>query len=381
LAETSQRNNETTIQRDIGDVVSGFFRNRILFPGMIRFLIVCGLLLLPSLTSFCLQDSTVHSNIVPRFPDATQVSVVPLIFLPREVSISDDEFQSARRLLDVHVAMAREHYESLLNTTFLSSKTHTKPFQSDRFHSDFVNAPQGGDDDRAHRIVKELLRWMHEDRYSSKHIYLIIYVRPMDERFKSWEEFLGGARPFNGAPNTGGGYVEMEYPSLIRDRPYPFQSTLVHELGHAFGLAHANCKGYDQGTNMSIMSYNPLHYSRGFTKSQTPAGFNPEEYFALSLNKRVFPDFSYDESIHNPAGKTLDLVLIQQCFLSPMGAGIGDFRHFEGVGYELFFNGRRVSGPEAALYSLAQAGRNCAWNRVNNASFKIECRYNGQLIE
>lgn len=295
--------------------------------------------------------------------------------------MSEEEFQSARTLLDAHVAMAHRFYEKLLGTSFEFSKTYSTPFQSASTHLEFAGAPNGGDDDRAHRIVKELFQWNQEDRYSSHRIYVVIYVRPLNERLKSWEENLGGARPFNGAPNTGGGYVEMEYASLIRDIAYPFQSTLVHELGHAFGLTHPDCKGYDLYDNMSIMSYNPRHHSKGLTESDDPGGFLPGDYFALSLNKRAFPDFVYDGHRHNPQGKPLNLARIQQCFLPPMGPSIGALKQFDGVGYELFFNGQKVNGPDAVLYSHLQAMQNLEWNRKNHPGVKVEGRYNGKKME
>jgi hypothetical protein len=99
--------------------------------------------------------------------------------------------------------------------------------------------------------------------------------------------------------------MQLEYTSLASDTPYPFQSTLIHELGHAFGLTHADCYGEDMNTSESIMSYNTAHHSQRLAESATPGIFLPEEYFLLDLNALAFPSFVYDSARHNPSNKTL----------------------------------------------------------------------------
>lgn len=46
-------------------------------------------------------------------------------------------------------------------------------------------------------------------------------------------------------------------------------------------------------------------------------------------------------------------------------------------GYELFFNGKRVSGPDARYYTEKQARDNCAWNVQTKPSIRVECYFNG----
>jgi hypothetical protein len=44
-----------------------------------------------------------------------------------------------------------------------------------------------------------------------------------------------------------------------------------------------------------------------------------------------------------------------------IGQAIGE-RPMPGVGYELFWDGKPVNGPEAVSYSRQEARDNCAWN-------------------
>src|SRR5262249_30980370 len=105
--------------------------------------------------------------------------------------------------------------------------------------------------------------------------------------------------------------------------PDQLQSTLQHELGHAFGLTHSWSAGYaPQGSpdiysecdGVSLMSYNMLHWtsgdlrpsqlwldSRTYKDCASLAGGSgidlillPEEINNLSLNKRVFPNLYFD---------------------------------------------------------------------------------------
>lgn len=65
----------------------------------------------------------------------------------------------------------------------------------------------------------------------------------------------------NGGFNTGGGTILIASRHFT-DRPNG-QSTLQHELGHAFGLPHIDAYGYPlRGNSPSIMSYNPKHHTR-----------------------------------------------------------------------------------------------------------------------
>ncbi len=301
-------------------------------------------------------------DVAPRLPDTARVRVLPVLFFASDAQLAD--VGGAAGLLTQHLQLAQEHYGSLLGSTFeLEGPVATH--RSARPTSHFTQVVADTPDDRAHRILAELLQSRREDRYQADVVFMTVFVG-------TGPLIGGGGRPFNGGPGTGGGYVEMDVASLLRDEGYRFQSTLVHELGHAFGLTHVECHGYPQATNASFMSYNQAHWSHGLVRSATPGILMPEDYFTLALNRRVFPDFVYDARVHG----AVDVHRVQACFLGPMAPTIGPLIDQPGVGYELFYDGARMNGPDAALYSRRQAEENCA-HAAASATVRVTCKYNG----
>lgn len=103
----------------------------------------------------------------------------------------------------------------------------------------------------------------------------------------------------NGGFNTGGGTALLSSRAFTH-RPNG-QSTLQHELGHAFGLPHVDAYGYQLKSNSpSIMAYNPAHHTKGLLPSSTPGRFIPEDLRGLALNQRVFPGLKFDAKQHTP---------------------------------------------------------------------------------
>lgn len=314
----------------------------------------------------------------PALAQAGRLEVLPVVFIPadnRDIA-AGGQIEAVRDLLARHLALAQAHYRSLLKSdTFKISERGVVVFAAARPAAAYETQVATGGPDTAHIMLKELFAWSGEDRYGSRRVYLVIYARPAHSHGPA----LGGGRTFNGQPNSGGGFIHMELASLLTDKPYPFQSTLVHELGHAFGLAHADCHGYDLGRSESMMSYNRRHHSQGLRQSLPLAGLAPEDFVVLAQNRLAFPAFAYAAAEHNPTNKPMPT--IEPCYLGAMSAAIGPLRRMPGVGYELVFDGRVVSGPETAFYTPAQARGNCAQNRRTQRGVRVECRYGGKRLD
>lgn len=50
-------------------------------------------------------------------------------------------------------------------------------------------------------------------------------------------------------------------------------------------------------------------------------------------------------------------------------------------GYQLYFDGKLVSGPDAEFYTRQQALDNCAWNRRTKPHIRIDCVHEGQALK
>ena len=208
-----------------------------------------------------------------------RVAVRPVFFVPAGEA---QPGAAQRDKVAQHLVWARQRYIALLG-------------QAGAFVLDTVTTVVQGEQNEAfyaaqfesgvpHMTVELLERW-GLTRYSAGWVYVII-VMNRDADVPS-----GGGRPINGGFNNGGGIVVMS--SYALDSIAFFQSTLRHELGHAFGLVHVELYGRSMDSDSSLMSYNPAHHSDGFTDSATPGTLGHEERAALALNQRVFPGLTY----------------------------------------------------------------------------------------
>ncbi len=304
---------------------------------------------------------------------------MPIIFVPADnKEIQDSELPNLMLQIYRHLALAQRHWLNVLGTDTFAVSPFGAVYHGKQPHA-FYDPSAPVDVSKSAglaRILVEIFQFKNDNRIDSVSVYLIVYARPKSGADSG--PMIGGGRTFNGKPNSGGGAVQMELSSLLADQPYPFQSTVVHELGHTFGLTHPDCHGYSLTENPSMMSYNSRHHSHGLVEGQEYATLNPEDFFVIGENKLAFPNFRYVANIHNPNHKAL--ANIEQCYLGPMTEAIGGDpdRKLHGVGYELFFDGKRVSGPEASFMSSNDAMANCQGNINEKRGISIECRYNGK---
>jgi len=141
-------------------------------------------------------------------------------------------------------------------------------------------------------LVAELLEAQGVGRYDARHVYVVVMMNDSDD-------FPPGAgRPVNGGFGTGAGLVMVSSSGLTRSRN--FQSTLQHELGHAFGLVHADAYGESMEASRSLMSYNLAHHTDGLRPSATPGELLPVELLSLALNRRVFPGLAEGQPVPVP---------------------------------------------------------------------------------
>ena len=216
-----------------------------------------------------------------------RVTVLPVFLVPaggRAPTTAETD------LLLAHLRLARSRYAELLGRrdSFLLEPA---PLVHRSAHPlAFLRAaPEGG----APAMVAELLAAQRVDRWSARHVFVVVVVNDADD-FPT-----GGGRPLNGGLGTGAGVVVLS--SFALDRIPNFQSTLQHELGHAFGLVHADNYGEAMATSRSLMSYNRAHHTVGLEPSATPGELLPVELAALALNRRVFPALAGDGAVTAPA--------------------------------------------------------------------------------
>jgi len=237
-----------------------------------------------------------------------RLEVLPVLFIARDANwITESDINLYSYLIFKHLEMSQRYYKNQLGTdTF---KIADEPVFVYRAQYDDAHYLAGHSNDEtvpgsAQMFGREILLARHEDRYTTNKIYLVIYVRAKP-REENGGVFFGGGRTFNGAPNTGGGLAELELDRMLNISS-GFQQAVNHELGHCFGLQHPDAYGYPLRDNPSIMSYDEKIGTTGFDMAK--GHFNPEDFYALGLNKRAFPDFRYDPAVHNPRGKPIKVV-------------------------------------------------------------------------
>jgi hypothetical protein len=231
----------------------------------------------------CATARAEESALAPR-----SVKVLPVFFVPKgEADPTTEETESLMR----HLEWCRTRYREMLGNadTFELAESAPRVYHAENPLAFYREQPEGA----APQYVSELLKAYGFNRYNCPYVLFVVLMNSADG-FPG-----GGGRPLNGGLNTGGGIVILS--SYDFDRAPNVQSTVQHELGHAFGLPHVDVYGYDMMSNDSIMSYNPRHHTHGFEPSATPGVLIPEDVRALAMNRRVFGKLRFDPKKDVPA--------------------------------------------------------------------------------
>ena len=229
-----------------------------------------------------------------------RVSVLPVFFVPR------DEVEPGREQIDKlskHLTIAQQCYKEMLKGRDTFAIVDAEP-KIVRDRLSLVSLKKFDDNKRTQYLLNKLFKHFKVNRFNCPYVFLVVIMCPKEP----WP--TAGGRPFNGGFNGGGGIAIFSSNVLDADKP-SIQASLQHELGHAFGLVHVDSYGYDQHANKSIMSYNKENHWSGYNPPKEPGILIPENIWALSMNKRVFPNLYFDSAKDTPQGYKLCRTIVQ----------------------------------------------------------------------
>ncbi len=273
-----------------------------------------------------------------------RVSVLPVFIVPN--GEAEPTEQQKDRLVK-HLKLAQQEYKAMLKgrDTFEIADTDLWVVKIPITREKLI-ATSNKKGEHSKYLRQELFKTFNVNRFNCPYIFLVMVMSPQ----KSWASACGS--PFNGGYNSGGGTVllcsdKLDAPNCL------IQGTMLHELGHAFGLSHVSAYGYDQHQSKSIMSYNKSNRWSDFTPPKEKGILIPEELRLLSMNKRVFPNLYFDPKRDIPEGYEFKAV-----FRSAVGCGIEIFGQ---KGYRI--NVTTQSGEDAGtkasyiVHNLIKANR------------------------
>lgn len=250
-----------------------------------------------------------------NFLPGTRISVKPIVFYPKGVPKSNEWLL---RWLGFHIA-AREKFELLLKgrDTFeladlriIDGKFTAAEYQQMCFTLDGLKHPSelgkneecsnGVETILAEILDTELDENQRYTRYTLPYCLSVLMVDPT----RAWG--AGGGRNLNGALNLGGGILVIPSWQFADGK---LMSTLLHELGHSFGLTHVEQRihpgnapvtagvqscYYAKECSNSIMSYKEKNQTNATNAASIPGCLIGDEIEALARNKLVFPNLVFD---------------------------------------------------------------------------------------
>lgn len=226
----------------------------------------------------------------PDYALPEKVTVMPVFLLPPGIS---RPIRQESSLVMRQLTWAQESYRKFLGgrDTFSISKKAPDVIRLPKGVDYYKSLPKG---DAACEVVSLLLKYYKTNRFNCPWVFCCVMVNRQD----NWP--YGGGRPINGGYGRGGGVVMVSSYEVNRSvesdkSPMHFQTTLRHELGHAFGLPHVDVYGYDQRTTPSIMAYYRPFRAVAFREATESARFLPEDIRGLALNSRVFSALKIDQ--------------------------------------------------------------------------------------
>ncbi len=237
-------------------------------------------------------SSASTSRISPGYALPERIKVLPLFFLASNVN---DPSPHLHGELMKHLRWAQRRYKEMLHGRDTFEIANQTPGLIKDYDFDAAYYGKIVDDESANNgtIFRKILEKTGYNRFNNPYCYVVllpgVYGRTE-------------GTTMNGGFNSGGCFVLIREGNGL-DR-FNFQSTLQHELGHAFGLLHIWQAGYgddekySKSDSPSIMSYNK--------KITGDTGILlPEEVKALSLNKRVFSKLYFDPEVDLASGYEL----------------------------------------------------------------------------
>jgi hypothetical protein len=269
---------------------------------------------------------------------APPLSILPVFLVPK--GQTNPSTATRKRLMD-HVNRAQDQYRVLLKGRIPFSVAVTTPVivtDTSRTAAQYLAAldidPATGNAVNPGMFLERLFTKYAVDRLSNPYVYVIV---PIGVDASTW------GQPINGGINSGGGIVVLRPTDL---NSVNVQSTLQHELGHAFGLLHSFEKGQYNGyagvsappspppanlaeppecaspmapcmphaamqcrfsvnRGWTIMSYNPCHQTTEMAASLNPGELLPEDLSRLALNQGVFPNLAFNPETDKAASYPL----------------------------------------------------------------------------